>query len=160
MNRKGQTTVEFALTAFILFAVLFALIDFAVMFFVNLTMQHAVREGARYAITGQGGGNGEQRRKALVDKIVACSYGLYEKNANPHKEPEVSVVPLSLLTGTTFDNYTGTPVQDTGRPNELIIVKLAYSWPLMTPILAPFFQDGQYSFVVRATMRHEPWEEK
>jgi Flp pilus assembly protein TadG len=158
MNRKGQTTVEFAMTAFILFAVLFALIDFAVMFFVNLTMQHAVREGARYAITGQGGNNGAQRRKALVDKIKECSYGLYEKNANPRKDPEVSVVVPN--SGATFSNYTGTPVNDTGSPNEIIVVKLTYSWPLLTPILAPFFQNGRYSFVVRATMRHEPWEDE
>ena len=158
MNRKGQTTVEFALTALILFAVLFALIDFAIMFFVNLTMQHAVREGARYAITGQGGKNGEQRRKALVEQIRKCSYGLYEKNANPHKDPEVSVVvPKSSA---TFSNYTGTPVNDTGSPNEIIVVKLAYSWPLLTPILTPFFANGEYSFVVRATMRHEPWEDR
>ena len=157
MNRKGQTTVEFALTAFILFAVLFALIDFAFMFFVNLTMQHAVREGARYAITGQGGNNGQQRRRALEQKIKECSYGLYDKNANPHKDPEVSVVvPKSSA---TFSNYTGTPVNDTGGPNQIIVVKLSYSWRLLTPIIRPFFQNGQYSFVVRATMRHEPWEE-
>lgn len=168
MNRKGQTTVEFALTAFIVLAVLFALIDFAVMFFVNLTMQHAVREGARYAITGQGakngqgegegGENGQKRRKALVDRIDDCSYGLYGMNANPHKEPDVSVVVPRK--SATFANFTGTPVNDTGRPNQIIMVKLAYSWPLLTPILKPFFANGQYSFVVRATMRHEPWEEK
>ena len=52
MNRKGQTTVEFALTALVLLTFLFAAIDLAIMMYVNLTMQRAVREGARYAITG------------------------------------------------------------------------------------------------------------
>jgi Flp pilus assembly protein TadG len=158
MNRKGQTTVEFALTAAILFAVLFALIDLAVMFFVNLTMQHAVREGARYAITGQGGKNGEQRKKAMIDRIQACSYGFYDRNANPDKTPRVKVHPLS--NAATFTNFTGTTVPDTGRPNDVISVELAYSWPLLTPVLKPFFPKGEYSFLVRATMKHEPWEEK
>jgi len=156
MNRKGQTTVEFALTALVVFAVLFAIIDFAVMFYVNLTMQHAVREGARYAVTGQGGNNGVQRRKALVEKIQACSNGLYAKNANPQKEPTVSVVTPSRAAN--FSNYTGSQVSDTGNPSEIIIVSLAYSWPLLTPIVRPFFADGKYAFVVRATMKHEPWE--
>lgn len=163
MNRKGQTTVEFAATALVLFTVLFALIDLAIMFYVNLTMQHAVREGARYAITGQGGDNGNKRRMALEGRIRACSYGLYDKNANPRRNEALSVrvLPLSSTGSTTpFANYTGTPVDDTGNPNQIIIVSLDYSWPLLTPILQPFFENGQYSFVVRATMKHEPWEQQ
>lgn len=157
MNRKGQTTVEFALTALVLFALLFAIIDFAVMFFVNLTMQHAVREGARYAITGQGK-NGADRRKNMVDRIRACSYGLYDRNA-AHKDPDIRRLEPKA-TG-TFSNYTGQKVEgDTGNPNEVIIVELEYAWPLLTPIVSPFFEDGRYSFVVRTTMRHEPWENK
>jgi hypothetical protein len=156
MNHKGQTTVEFALTVVVLLAFLFALVDFAVMFYVNLTMQHAVREGARYAITGQGGQNGNLRRSALIDKIKESSNGLYEKNANPLKSPTVSVVaPASTA---PFDNYTGSPVDDTGKPGEIIMVSLAYSWPLLTPVLRGVFPDGRYDFVVRATMRNEPWE--
>lgn len=162
MNTKGQTTVEFALAAIVLFTFVFAIIDFALMFYVNLTMQHAVREGARYAITGQvdqrgqGAENGEHRKKAMIKKMIESAHGLYEKNANPKKDPTVSV--LTPSSDPTFSNYTGRPVNDTGEPTEIIKVSLEYSWPLLTPILRPFFQDGKYSFVVRATMRHEAWE--
>ncbi|WP_458576395.1 TadE/TadG family type IV pilus assembly protein [Aliamphritea spongicola] len=38
---------------FTVFLLVFMIIDFALYGFVKLTMQHAVREGARYAITGQ-----------------------------------------------------------------------------------------------------------
>lgn len=163
MDTKGQTTVEFALAALVLFTFVFAIIDFAMMFYVNLTMQNAVREGARYAITGQtdqpgqGYKNGEHRKKAMIKKMKECAHGLYEKNANPQKEPTVSIV--TPASAATFSNYTGRPVDDTGEPSDIIIVSLAYSWPLLTPILRPFFEDKKnYSFVVRATMRHEPWE--
>lgn len=156
MNLKGQTTVEFAVTVVIFFVFLFALIDFAVMFYVNLTMQHAVREGARYAITGQGGDSGKLRRDALEAKIEECSNGLYEKNAHPRKAVTVSVVTPASTAG--FENYTGSPVKDTGKPGEIITVTLAYSWPLLTPVLKVVFPDGRYDFVVRATMRNEPWE--
>ena len=48
--------MEFALVALLLFGILFTIIDLGIMFYVNLTMQHAVREGTRYAVTGQMGG--------------------------------------------------------------------------------------------------------
>lgn len=162
MNTKGQTTVEFALAALVLFTFVFAIIDFVMMFYVNLTMQNAVREGARYAITGQadqpgqGVQNGEQRKKAMIKKMIESAHGLYEKNANPQKDPTVSV--LTPSSDPTFSNYTGRTVNDTGEPTEIVRVSLDYSWPLLTPILRPFFPDGKYAFVVRATMRHEPWE--
>ncbi|HBG04366.1 MAG: hypothetical protein A2075_18135 [Geobacteraceae bacterium GWC2_58_44] len=155
MNKKGQTTVEFALVALLLFAMLFALIDMAVMFYVNLTMQSAVREGARYAITGQGG-ESAGRRTALINKIKERSNGLYDKNANPQgKEPKVSV--LTPADVGSYSNYTGRPVGDTGKPDEIIIVSLNYAWPLLTPILRPFFPGNTYTFTVRATMKNEPW---
>jgi len=67
-NDKGQAIVEFALAALIFFSLLFAIIDLCIMLYVNLTMQHAVREGARYAITGQSN-LGTDRRSALIARI-------------------------------------------------------------------------------------------
>jgi Flp pilus assembly protein TadG len=154
MNEKGQATVEFALTALLLFSLLFAIIDLAVMFYVNLTMQHAVREGARFAITGQGGTD-EARKNALVFKIMSSSNGLYKNDLNQN-DPAVNVLTPSSTSG--FLNYTGTPAPDsTGKPGQIIIVSLDYTWPLLTPTLKPFFTDGRYTFTVRATMKNELW---
>lgn len=152
MKTKGQTTVEFAMVALVFFALLFALIDLAVMLYVNLTMQQAVREGARYAVTGQGGDGG--RRAAMISKIRESSNNLYDKNAYDPKDPTVSVVSPRDV---GFSNYTGRPVDDTGQPDEIVMVRLRYDWPLMTPVLRPFFTDGKYSFTVSATMKNEPW---
>lgn len=152
MNKKGQTTVEFAFAALVMLALLFAVIDLAVMFYVNLTMQHAIREGARYAITGQSG----DRRALMLQKIKDCSFGLYDRNALADKNPRVSV--LTPSSTESFSNYTGSPVTDTGKPDEIIIVSLTYAWPLLTPTLKPFFNDGRYVFTVRTTMKNEHWE--
>lgn len=150
MNSKGQTIVEFALVSLLLFTFIFAIVDFAVMFYVRLTMQHAIREGTRYAITGQGGPGG--RKDALVQKIRENSCGLYEKNANQQTVPSVSVV---TPRDKTYTNYSSIP--DTGKPDQIISVSLNYSWPLLTPILRPFFTNGMYTFTVHATMKNEPW---
>jgi hypothetical protein len=53
MNRRaqqrGQTVVEFALIAPIIFLFLFVIVDFGIAMDRRITLQHAVREGARYA---------------------------------------------------------------------------------------------------------------
>lgn len=156
MDVKGQTTVEFALTAVVLLSVLFAIIDLAMMFYVNLTMQNAVREGARYAITGQMG-TSVDRRTAMIQKIKECSCDLYNKNALAQKDPTVSILTPANTNPTPFYNYTGQQVSNTGSPDQIITVRLTYAWPLMTPVLKPFFTGGSYTFTASATMKNELW---
>lgn len=151
-KKNGQTTVEFALAALLFFSMLFAIVDFAFLFYVNLTMQHAVREGTRYAVTGQST-LGPDRRSALIQKIKDSSNGLYDKNLHVPKDPEISVITPSKV---SFTNYTGTPTTgDPGKPNDMIIVSLTYTWHLLTPILRPFFPGGNYTFTVKSTMANE-----
>lgn len=153
-NQKGQTTIEFALVAILLLVLLFAIIDLATLFYVNLTMQHAVREGARYAITGRSD-LGEDRRSALIAKIREQSMGLYNKNQHSPRDPSISVI---RPTGVTFSNYSGTPTTgDPGKADETIVVSLTYTWPLLTPLMKPFFQGGAYTFTVKSTMKNEPF---
>ena len=53
-----------------------AALELAILFWVNLTLQHAVREGARYAVTGEGGA---QREQLALQRIVEQSMGLYQR---------------------------------------------------------------------------------
>jgi len=48
-SERGQTIVEFALIAPIIFLLLFGIIDFGMMLDRRITLEHAVREGARFA---------------------------------------------------------------------------------------------------------------
>jgi hypothetical protein len=52
-RQKGQTLVEFALILPILLLVIFVIIESGRIFQAYITVQHAAREGARYAITGR-----------------------------------------------------------------------------------------------------------
>jgi len=159
MNQKGQTTVEFAAAALALFSTVFIIIDLSMMYYVNLTMQHAVREGARYAITGQKGASAD-RKAALIQKIKDSSNGLYDRNASGQKDPTVSVLTPTATpsaSATPFPNYTGVQVTDTGAPDQIIIVRLNYAWPLLSPFLKPIFTNGQYTFTASATMKNEQW---
>ncbi len=50
-GRRGNQIMEMSLMLVPLFGLLFGIIDFAFAVFVRSTMEHAVREGARYAVT-------------------------------------------------------------------------------------------------------------
>jgi Flp pilus assembly protein TadG len=52
-RETGAELVEFSLVMIPLFGILFLVIDLAWMLFARATLQFAVREGVRYAVTGQ-----------------------------------------------------------------------------------------------------------
>jgi Flp pilus assembly protein TadG len=53
LRQAGAELVEFSLVMIPLFGVLFLVIDLSWMLFARATLQYAVREGVRYAVTGQ-----------------------------------------------------------------------------------------------------------
>jgi hypothetical protein len=52
-RRRGNTVIETALILLPMLALLFAIVDYGIVVFLQSTFQHAVREGVRYAVTYQ-----------------------------------------------------------------------------------------------------------
>jgi hypothetical protein len=79
-SSRGQTLVEFALILPIIVILLFGIIDFGLMLNHRITLQHAVREGARYAAVHDGCTDIQDRTKdragnAIPDRnTVSVSY--------------------------------------------------------------------------------------
>jgi Flp pilus assembly protein TadG len=145
-KQRGASAVEFAIIAPLLFFLLFAIIDACAMLWVNLTMQHAVREGARYAITGRADldphTKKQQRFIAVIEKIKESSMGFYDK-----VEPRINGIGYGDAKKYNDGMF--------GTAGEIFVLRLDCSWPLMTPLLQPFFNNGTYQFSVAATMRNE-----
>jgi len=73
-SSRGQTIVEFALIAPVIFILLFGIIDFGMALDRRITLQHAVREGARYgAVTTDIDG--------IKQRTVDQARGIVEKSA-------------------------------------------------------------------------------
>ena len=53
-SKRGQSVVEFTLAAPLFFVAFYAIIEFSHLFYVRVTVQHALDEAARYNSTGQG----------------------------------------------------------------------------------------------------------
>jgi Flp pilus assembly protein TadG len=151
-RQRGVSTIEFAFIAPVLLLLLCAALDLGITMWVNLTMQYAVREGARYAVTGQDNldpDTGDQQRyEAIIQEIKQNSMGLYNM-VNPSYTITINGQAQSYSTQSSYS--TGM----FGNPGDIIVLQLNCTWPLLTPLLQPFFPGGIYSFSVAATMRNE-----
>lgn len=179
-NNRGAAAVEFAIVGILFFTLLFGIVDYALMGFVNLTMQHAVREGTRYAITGQDGLAGawdgtkdsrylmDKRFRAMIEKIKDQSMGFFGKVLNPDGGIQVQDIDgHDIKRDFSYDFNGDGDTDDTdetwqayvpGYHGDIIVVKLNCTWPLLTPLMSPFFPDGKYNFTVASTMKNEEFD--
>lgn len=79
-NQEGATAIEFALVAIPFFAIVFAIIELAIIFFISSTLNHAVSETGRLIRTGNFQNCGQDLFKELVCDNMAglagCSNNL------------------------------------------------------------------------------------
>lgn len=155
-NRRKQggiATLEFALVAPVLFLLLCIAMDLGVALWVNLTMQYAVREGARYAVTGQSNldpsATNQQRYEAVLQEIKVSSMGLYN-----YVSPSY-VITINGGTSQTYSTQASYSTGMFGNPGDIVVLQINCIWPLLTPLIKPFFANGKFSFSVAATMRNE-----
>jgi Flp pilus assembly protein TadG len=146
MNRKqhatrarGTTVIEVALVLPVLLLLMMGIFDFSRMFYARLTMQHAVREAVRFAVTGNttndpSTGNPRSRVDSIKAKIV--------QNA----------VNLNVDLNTVAINPS-----DGGGPGDVVTVSADFSYPFMTPIIRPLVPGGRYDFTVASSMKNEPF---
>lgn len=157
-KENGAAIVEFAFSALLFFSLLFAVMEFGYMYWVNLTMQHAVRDAVRYAsVTGPSNfpspsilnpsTQAEQRCNALVKAIKDNSLRIYD-----------SVSPVVNFKTVTAGGSVVNIGSGCGSANEIILVNLDCTLPLITPLMRPFFLNGKYSFSVSATMKNEAFK--
>jgi Flp pilus assembly protein TadG len=146
-RQSGATVVEMAILAPVFLLILLSLIELSMMFFATLTMQYAVREAARYAITGQANldpnTSNQQRYAAVIASMQDNSLGFYEKLG-----PVISVNGKSYAVA----NYSNGMF---GVPGAIIVLQLDCDWVVTTPFLSSLFNNGKYHFAVAATMRNE-----
>lgn len=146
-RQSGATIVEMAIVAPVVLLVLLSLLELSLMFFSTLTMQYAVREGARYAVTGQNNldpaAANQQRYPAVIQKIKNNSMGFYDK--------------LGTTISVNGVKYTSTTYGSAmfGAAGDIVVLRLDCDWKVTTPLLAAFFADGKYHFAVATVMRNE-----
>ncbi len=80
----GNTLIESVFTVLPTFALIFAFVDFGLVIFRWSTLQNAVREGCRYAITFQTA-NGQGQNNSVRAVVSQFSMGMVNVTDNPQK---------------------------------------------------------------------------
>ncbi len=134
---------EFAMVAPLYLLLIFAVMDFGRMFMVQMNLQQAVQEAARFASTGNHLGDPKNPGQSLsrVDSIIMKAQQV-SSGAN--------------LTNIQISSAKG-GAGSAGGPGDTVTVSLTSSLKLMTPMVAHFFSSGAYTFTSSATFKNEPF---
>jgi Flp pilus assembly protein TadG len=143
-SQSGQSLVEFALVAPVFFLLVFGVLDFGRLFFTQMTLQHALREAGRFAVTGNTidpDGAGPLPSKSRIDSI---------KQIATQSAAGINVTGMEISSGGVTNNA--------GGPDETVTVSLRTELRLITPIIGRYFgPDGIYTFTVSTTFKNEPF---
>ena len=137
-GERGQALVEFALVSIVFFLLVFGIFDFARLFQSWVTVQHAAREGARYAVTGQVVCDGytDDRDACIVQRAKIATTGL---NGGGESGVGVTVSYQSWQ----YPNYTDPAASgDSGDQCDAIEVDVEYTHSFVLPVLRILAPSG------------------
>lgn len=132
-NRRGSTVVEFALVAPMFFALLFAIIETAFMFFASQVLETAVQDSARLIQTGQaqnGSYTAAQFKADVCTRVSAmfdCVGGI---SVDVQSYPSFGAVNVAnpIDAGKNFTNPNN---YNPGGAGDIVVVRLFYQWPII-----------------------------
>lgn len=162
-KNDGAAAVEFAMVAAPFLALVFAILETAIIFFAGQVLETAAADSARLIMTGQaqkGGLSQSQFKQEVCNRI----FGLFDC-ANGIK---VDVRTYSSFSGASLSkpidangNVTFTPAFQPGTPGDIVVVRLLYEWPVYVSLLGLNLADMANSkrlIMATAAFRNEPYQ--
>jgi Flp pilus assembly protein TadG len=136
-NRHGSAAVEFALVAPMFFALLFAIIEVALMFFASQVLETVTQDAARVVLTGQAQSglvstcNNSPCTQATFQSYV-CSQIPALFNCNNVITDVEAFPPSSGFSSIVLANGSCTAASqyNPGLSGYIVVVRLSYAWPL------------------------------
>ena len=131
-NRRGSAAIEFAMVAPMFIALLFAIIETAMVFYASQVLETVTQDSARMIMTGQAQNAAytqAQFKPYVCSQVVAlfdCTNGIYIDVQSYSTFASVNVAdPIDA--GKNFvppNNYSP------GGPGNIVVVRLFYQWPI------------------------------
>ena len=161
-NRRGTAAVEFALVAPIFFAVLFAIIELALVFFASQILETVTQDTSRLIMTGQAQNAGftqAQFKNAVCARLTVMFDCVNGVSIDVKNYPTFSTVDISdpIDAGKNFvppNNYLP------GGPGDIVVVRLFYKWPLFVTGLGfnvANIGSNQRLLTATAAFKNEPY---
>ncbi len=163
-REDGTAAIEFAIVAVPFLALVFAIIETALVFFAGQALETAVAQSARLIMTGQAqNGNFsaaqfQQQVCSYVNALFNCSSGV---SVNVQKFSSFSSVTMlnPLNANGTFNQNSMS--YSPGGPGDIVVVQLFYQWPIYVSLLGLNLSNmagGSRLLVATAAFRNEPYQ--
>ena len=162
-RREGAAAIEFAFVATPFFLMIFAVLELGLVFLIDSSLETAVNQASRLVRTGQA-----ETQAATADRFKAalCSrMTVFEGDCNNRVAVDVRIMPRFS------DGIPESPIKegvlnedeldyDTGEPGDLMLVRVWYSQPLVTPLMSQAvskMKSGDIVISVATAFRNEPY---
>lgn len=161
-DEKGTTAIEFGLIAAPFLAMMFAIIETALVFFAGQTLETAVADSARLIMTGQAQTQSFDQAK-FKTAVCAQVHGLFDC-ASGIKVDVRSYSSFSVADMKKPIDDKGKLIEDfqyvAGGPCDIVVVRVMYQWPVWVPLLGFNLADmagGNRLLMGTVAFRNEPY---
>jgi Flp pilus assembly protein TadG len=161
-QRKASTTVEFGLLAAPFVALIFAILQTAILFFADQSLETAAATAARLILTGQAQTQGWDAAQfksqvcSVITGLFSCNSGVYIDVENYSSFAAVSLgMPVS---GGVFQ--TSSLGYNPGGPGDVVVVRLYYKYPVYVDLFGfslSTLTGGYNLLAATAVFKNEPY---
>jgi len=163
-GEDGAAAIEFGMVAAPFLALMFAIMETALVFFASQTLETAVADSARLIMTGQAQSQSFDAaafKNAVCSKISGlfdCTGGLY---VDVKTYSSFGSVDNSAPLDANGNLKTSTFGYSPGGPGDIVVVRLMYQWPTYASLLG--FNLGNMAgnkrlLMATAAFRNEPYQ--
>jgi Flp pilus assembly protein TadG len=160
-NRRASAAVEFALVAPVFFALLFAIIETAILFFANQVLENITQNSARYIMTGQAQASAftQSQFKTYVCGQIPALFTCGNVYVDVRSYPAFTSVTLpNQIDGA--GNFINNMQYNPGGGSDMVVVRLFYQWPLFVTGLGyniANISGSKRLLIATAAFRNEPF---
>jgi len=162
-NRRGSAAVEFALVAPIFFALLFAIIEVALMFFASQVLETITQNSARFILTGQAQGAAytQAQFKTYVCNQIPALFTCNNVYVDVESYNAFSAINLDGHIDANGNFINNNMNYCPGNAGQIVVVRLFYAWPLFVTGLGfniSNLSNNQRLLVATAAFQNEPFQ--
>jgi Flp pilus assembly protein TadG len=163
-EQDGATTVEFALLVAPFLAIIFAIIETAIVFFAGQTLETANADSARLIMSGQAQTQGFSQAQ-FKNAVCARIYGLFNCQGGLYVDVKTyagfgNINNSQLPVDANGNLQSGTFGYQPGGPGDIVVVRLIYQWPVYVSLLGLNLSDSAGSkrvLMSTVAFRNEPY---
>jgi Flp pilus assembly protein TadG len=162
-GRDGVAAVEFAMVAIPFFLMIFSILELGIVFILDSALETATMESGRLVRTGQAEAQGFD--KARFKTELCGRMMLFKTDCVDRATIDVRVIPQFAVKNLEDPITNGAidPDKTTyqgGNPGDLVLVRVWYAHPLVTPFLSQSVSrigTGKVLLSAATAFRNEPW---